>query len=118
MAFKFERLLVWQLTAEVNEVVKHFPKDELYIITSQMKRAADSVALNIAEGSTSQSNAEFCRFLNIALRSVVEVVGCIILAKQRLLIEEACFKIIYNLCSEILAMINSLKKSLIKHSGN
>jgi four helix bundle protein len=55
MAFKFENLQVWQraldLTDEVDRLTKTFPKDELYVLTSQMKRAADSVALNIAEGA-------------------------------------------------------------------
>ena len=75
MAFKFERLIVWQKAADlserVNDLVKQFPKDEMYILTSQFKRAADSISLNIAEGSTGQSNAEFSRFLAYALRSNV-----------------------------------------------
>ena len=56
MAFKFEKLEVWQkavtLSSEIHELTRSFPRDELYILTSQIKRAADSVALNIAEGST------------------------------------------------------------------
>ena len=83
MPYKFEKLIVWQkavdLSDVVNQVTKGFPKDEIYILTSQMKRAADSVSLNIAEGSTGQSNPEFNRFLGIALRSAIEVVGCIFL---------------------------------------
>ncbi|MBV9962612.1 MAG: four helix bundle protein [Parafilimonas sp.] len=78
MAFKFEKLIVWQksldLSALVNEVAAKFPKEELYVLASQIKRAADSVSLNIAEGSTGQSTPEFKRFLGIALRSDVEVV--------------------------------------------
>lgn len=88
MAFKFEKLLVWQKAVDLSELVdqvsKNFPKEELYILTSQIKRAADSIALNVAEGSTSQSNAEFNRFLGIALRSNIEVVSCIYLAKRRI----------------------------------
>ena len=54
MAFKFENLQVWQraldLTDEINTLTKNsFPKDELFVLTSQIKRAADSVVLNIAE---------------------------------------------------------------------
>ncbi len=79
MAFKFEKLIVWQKAVElsdfVNQVTKSFPKDELYSLTSQIKRAADSVSLNIVEGSTGQTTPEFKRFLGIALRSAVEVVG-------------------------------------------
>ncbi len=116
MFFKFEKLIVWQkavdLSAIVNEVVSDFPKDEKYILVSQMKRAADSVSLNIAEGSTGQTNPEFNRFLGMALRSVVEVVGCIYLAKSRGYIDEAGFKRIYSLSEEILVMINGLLKSL------
>ncbi|MBX2964537.1 MAG: four helix bundle protein [Cyclobacteriaceae bacterium] len=116
MAFKFEKLLVWQksldLTAVVHEVSKKFPKEELYILTSQIKRAADSVSLNIAEGSTGQSNAEFRRFLSIAMRSDIEVVGCIYIAQRRNIIHEDDFKMIYKMCEEILVMIASLRKSL------
>lgn len=116
MAFKFEKLIVWQksldLSDEVNQLTKTFPKDELYILASQLKRAADSVSLNIAEGSTGQSNPEFARFLGIALRSNIEVVGCIFLAKRRGLINADKFDKIYKMCEEILVMINSLRNSL------
>ena len=116
MPFKFEKLIVWQkaldLSGVVNEVTKSFPKDEIYVLTSQIKRAADSVSLNIAEGSTGQTNPEFNRFLGIALRSNIEVVGCIFIAQRRDLIKENDFNIIYKLCEEILVMINALRKSL------
>lgn len=59
MPFKFEKLKVWQksldLTAIVNDIAAKFPKEELYVLLSQIKRAADSIALNIAEGSTGQN---------------------------------------------------------------
>ena len=116
MAFKFEKLIVWQksldLSDEVNQLAKTLPKDELYVLASQIKRAADSVSLNIAEGSTGQSNPEFSRFLGIALRSNIEVVGCIFLAKRRGFIKEDKFDKIYKMCEEILVMINSLRNSL------
>lgn len=116
MPFKFEKLIVWQksldLSVLVNDVASKFPKEEMYILSSQIKRAADSVSLNIAEGSTGQSNAEFKRFLGIAFRSNVEVVGCIFLAKRRNIISEQDFEKIYKACEEILVMINALKKSL------
>lgn len=96
----------------VHEVTLKFPKDELYILTAQLKRAADSVALNIAEGSTGQSNAEFNRFLGIALRSNIEVVGCIFIAQKRNLITKDDFDKIYFSCEEILIMINALRNTL------
>jgi four helix bundle protein len=110
MSFKFEKLIVWQkavdLSADVSELVKTFPKDELFVLTSQIKRAADSVSLNIAEGSTGQSNAEFNKFLGYALRSDIEVVGCLYLAKRRHLISDENFSKLYQQCEEILAMLN------------
>src|ERR1700679_1406944 len=116
MSFKFEKSKVWQkavdLAGNINELVKSFPKDEMFILSSQIKRAADSVSLNIAEGSTGQSNAEFSKFLGYALRSNVEVVGCLYLAQKRNLIETVTFSKIYAQCEEILVMINGLKNSL------
>lgn len=116
MSFKFEKLIVWQKAVDlsdfVNQVAKGFPKDEMYILTSQIKRAADSVSLNIAEGSTGQTNPEFKRFLGIALRSAIEVVGCIYLAKRRGYIGDDDFGRIYGMCEEILVMINALRNSL------
>ena len=116
MAFKFEKLLVWQkaldLSALVNDVTQKFPKEELYILSSQIKRAADSVSLNIAEGSTGQTNPEFRRFLAMAMRSNIEVVSCIYIAKRRGIINQDDFEKIYQSCEEILVMIVGLRKSL------
>ncbi len=113
MRFKFEKLIVWQkavdLSENIHDLVKNFPKDELYILTSQMKRAADSVSLNIAEGSTGQSNAEFSRFLGYALRSDIEVAGCLHLARRRKYVTEEEFSELYQNCEELLIMINALR---------
>src|ERR1700744_5049513 len=95
MAFRFEELQVWQrgmdLNDQINDLAKSFPKDELYALTSQMKRASDSVVLNIAEGSTGQTKAVFKNFLNYSLRSAIEVVNCLIIAKRRGYIEKQTF---------------------------
>ena len=116
MAFKFENLLIWQKAVQLNgivhEVALKFPIEERYILSAQIKRAADSVSLNIAEGSTGQTNAEFNRFLGIALRSNIEVVGCIFLAKTRHIIDEKDFQLIYSSCEELLVMINALRSKL------
>ncbi|HZX75216.1 MAG TPA: four helix bundle protein [Cyclobacteriaceae bacterium] len=116
MPFKFEKLIVWQKAVDlsdiVNGVTKHFPKDEMYVLTSQIKRAADSVSLNIAEGSTGQSDSEFKRFLGYSLRSDIEVVGCLHLARRRKYIDEKEFSKLYSDCEEILVMINALRNSL------
>ena len=81
MGDKFERLEVWQLaidyTDRIYQVSSTLPRDEEYNLKSQIRRAATSVALNIAEGSTSLSDAEQSRFVGIALRSLVETVACL-----------------------------------------
>jgi len=116
MSFKFEKLKVWQkaldLSSDINDLTRTFPKEELFVLTAQIKRATDSVSLNIAEGSTGQSNAEFKKFLGYAIRSDVEVVGCLYLGKKRNLIDEQSFAKIYAQCEEILVMLNALRKSL------
>lgn len=116
MAFKFENLRVWQRAMDLNEKIfllsKNFPADERYNLTSQIKRAADSVVLNIAEGSTSQSNPEFIRFLGYSLRSVVEVVCALFIAKRRNYIDAGQFDELYSFCEELSKMIQSLRKTL------
>jgi four helix bundle protein len=72
MAFKFENLKVWQISMgvadEIDTLAQSFPQHELYSLSSQIRRAANSISLNIVERSTGLSNAEFRRFLRIANR--------------------------------------------------
>jgi four helix bundle protein len=116
MAFKFENLRVFHYALEINDsicsLVKTFPKDEIFILTSQMKRAADSVVLNITEGSTMLSSKEFSRFLIIANRSALEVVGCLYLARNRKYISEEIFKDFYNKTEKLVAMLQALINSI------
>ncbi len=116
MAFKYENLKVWQesvnLTGLIHDVSSRFPKDELYVLTSQIKRAADSVSLNIAEGSTGQSDAEFTKFLGYSIRSGIEVIGCIYIAKRRNIISEEDFSSIYKAVDELIKRIQALRKSI------
>lgn len=80
MPFKFERLEVWQLAIKyidlAYEIAGQLPKAEDFNLKSQLTRAATSVALNIAEGSTGQTDTERARFLEFALRSLIETVAC------------------------------------------
>ena len=116
MPFKFEKLLVWQKSVELAQMVyepsNKFPPDGQFGLTSQIRRAANLVSLNIVEGSTAQSNREFSKFLSIALRSNLEVVACLFLAKRRPYIFEEEFQAAYKQCEEILVMINALRRSL------
>ena len=116
MGLKFENLKVWQkaidLTMEIHDLTRKFPKEELYILTAQIKRAADSIALNIAEGSTGQTNAEFRQFLVYALRSAIEVISCLYVGKKRNIINESDFEKLYTEAQEIIKMLHGLRKSL------
>lgn len=80
MTYKFQRLEVYQLALDYIDLTyilaAALPKSEEYNLKSQVIRAATSVALNIAEGSTGQSDAEQSRFLGMALRSLIETVAC------------------------------------------
>lgn len=71
--YKFQKLDVYQLALEyldqLYELTKRFPVEEKYNLTSQLQRAGTSVVLNIAEGSTGQSDDEQNRFLGLSMRS-------------------------------------------------
>ena len=116
MSFKFEELKVWQkaidLSSEIHKLTLTFPKEELYILTSQIKRAADSISLNIAEGSTGQSDAEFSKFLGYSLRSAIEVISCLYIGKKRDLIDNDTFAKFYNETENLVIMIQALRKSI------
>ncbi len=68
---------------EINNLAHKFPKTEMYNLSSQIRRAADLIALNISEGSIGQSNLEFKKFLSYSIRSLAEVVTCLYKAKNR-----------------------------------
>jgi four helix bundle protein len=116
MAFKFEDLKVWQkaldLTFEVHKLTLTFPKEELFILSSQIKRATDSIALNISEGSTGQSNPEFKKFLGYAIRSSIEVIACLHVGKKRGIIREEDFQRLYLEIETLVKMLQSLRNSL------
>lgn len=116
MAFKFENLKVWEkavdLSGEISDAVKNFPKDELFVLTSQIKRASDSISLNIAEGSTGQTSPEFRKFLGYSPRSAIEVVGCIFLAKRRKLFTTDQFDHFYMKLAELIKGIQALRNSI------
>ncbi len=80
MPYKFEQLDVWNLSLEYIDTIyglaEKLPKSEEYNLKSQIIRAVTSISLNIAEGSTGQSDAEQARFLGMAIRSLIETVAC------------------------------------------
>lgn len=87
MAYAFEDLRVWQAALAYDDLVCRFaavlPPSERFGLTTQARRASSSIALNIAEGSTSQSDPEKARFLGYAIRSLVDTVAVQRLAERR-----------------------------------
>lgn len=116
MAFKFEKLEVWQLSLEysdkIYDLANSLPRKEEYNLKPQMMKAVTSVSLNIAEGSTSQSDAEFGRFVGMAIRSLVEIVACLHLAKRRKYIDDRKFKEIYAFGEKLFSKLQALRKRL------
>jgi S23 ribosomal protein. len=113
MKFKFENLIIWQkamnLAEDINKLSNKFPDKELYNLSSQMLRAADSIALNISEGSIGQSNAEFRKFMGYSIRSLAELVTCLHKAKRRGYIAEQEFNKYYNDSFDLMNMMTALK---------
>lgn len=87
MPFKFEQLEVWDLALKyldlIYDIAKGLPRSEEYNLRAQIVRAATSVALNIAEGSTGQTDNEQARFLSMAIRSLMETVACQHIIRRR-----------------------------------
>jgi four helix bundle protein len=117
---KFRRLEVWKKAMDYVENVykftNNFPASELYGLTSQLRRAATSIVLNIAEGCGSGSDNEFNRFLNMSLRSSYEVMCGIEIVKKLGYVTGEAADDLSDKCEEISAMISGLKKKLMTGS--
>ena len=110
----FHKLGIWQrshqLTLDVYKVSQAFPKDELFGLTSQIRRAASSIPTNIAEGCGRASNKDFAHFLQIAIGSASEVEYELLLAHNLEYINDEAFN---KLTSETIA----IRKMIIKYQS-
>ena len=116
MGFKFENLRVWKISMDYGEKINvasiSFPDREKFNLSSQILRASDSVALNIAEGSIGQSNPEFKKFLGYAIRSLAEVVTCLHKAKRRNYLDEEKFTELYDEAFQLMNQLIALRNSI------
>jgi four helix bundle protein len=114
--FKFEKLRIWHTSMDFEELIfevsGRFPNDEKYNLISQIRRAADSIALNIAEGSTCQSNKEFRKFRGYSLRSLAEVVTCLHKAKRRKYFNEEDFSSFYKQAYSLMNSMGAFRSTL------
>ena len=110
----FHKLGIWQrshqLTLDVYKVSQVFPKDELFGLTSQVRRAASSIPTNLAEGCGRASNKDYAHFLQIAIGSASEVEYELLLAHDLEYINDEAFN---KLTSETIA----IRKMIIKYQS-
>ena len=108
----YKELIVWQkaydLSLLVYKLTTSFPKDELYALTSQIRRAVVSIPSNIAEGYCRQRRLEYIQFLQIAFASGAELETQLLIAKDLKYVQVNDFEKANSLLEEVMKMLNSL----------
>lgn len=116
MPFRFESLEIWQMAREYSDAiyktVTRFPDVERYSLGNQITRAANSICLNIAEGSGRGTDPDFNRFLLMARGSTFEVAGALILAADRGYIDKPTFNALYDQADKLSGSITNFRRSL------
>ena len=112
----FRDLKAWerahQLTLAIYHATRAFPREELYGLTSQLRRGATSVPSNIAEGCGRGSDADFARCLQIAMGSASEVEYQLLLARDLALLDQVSYQRLAKQCTEVKRMLTALIKKL------
>jgi four helix bundle protein len=112
----FRKLKIWErgnrLTLEVYEVTAAFPTEELYGLTSQMRRACAAIPANIAEGCGRGSNADLARFLRMALGSASELETHLLLARDLAFLKPRDHERLTKEVTELKHMLTSFVKNL------
>ncbi len=119
MSFKFEQLDVWNMSLDycdsIYELAEKLPECERFNLRPQITRAATSISLNIAEGSTGQTDPEQSRFLGMAIRSLIETVACQRLITRRKYVSETTFMDKLDLqAQELVKHLHAFRRSLTK----
>lgn len=117
----FHTLKIWQrshqLTLDVYEATRLFPSEELFGLTSQLRRAVASIPTNIAEGCGRASNKDFAHFLQISIGSLSEVEYELLLANSLNYIEENNYRILSDETVAVRKMIINYRHELIAHNS-
>lgn len=112
----FRKILVWEksisLVTKIYKTTSSFPKEEIFGLTSQIRRSSVSIPSNIAEGSGRESTKDFLRFLYISLGSIFEMQTQLEIAKNITYIKEEEFNNLYEDSREIERMLASLIRKL------
>lgn len=114
----FEQLVVWQesqnLAVQIYSISKTFPKDELFALTNQLRRAASSISANIAEGFGRQTNKDKLHFYSMAYGSLLEVKNFLYLANRLKYIDDSSLNELLVQCTSCQKLINASKGVLSK----
>lgn len=112
----FKGLAVWQkshnLAVSIYKVTVAFPKEEIYGLTSQMRRASVSVAANIAEGCGRGGNADFARFVQMAIGSASELEYLLLLSSEIQCLNNPDYEQLSSEVIEVKKMLTSFKRKL------
>lgn len=113
----YKDLIVWQksidLTILIYKITEKFPKEEVYGLVSQMRRASVSVPSNIAEGRCRSTKKDYRQFLRMALGSCAELETQIIIAKRLEKTSTLDYSVIESLLEEVMKMLSSLIGKLV-----
>ena len=116
--YSFEKLIVWQksrkLAVLIYKITLVFPKEELFGMTSQMRRCSISIPSNIAEGSGRQTSKEKARFTEIAYSSALELLNQLMISLDLNYINEENYLKTRTEIEEITFMLDSLRKSQLE----
>lgn len=122
MGRNFRTIRAWELADDLAVAVYHatqvFPREEIYGLVSQIRRAAVSVAANIAEGSARKTRKDFIHFLNIAQASLVEVEYHIHLSQRLGYLDAEAAKNLSSVHRETAVTLNGFIKSLERNQSN
>lgn len=117
----YRDVVVWQrshkLVLAIYKLTESFPSSEKYGLTSQMRRSAYSIPMNIAEGRSKSSDKDFARYLDFASGSAGELDYQILLVKDMGLISSKQYDQLYTELTEIRKMLNGLRKVILKAKG-
>ncbi len=116
--FSFEQLRIYQEALGFVDAIycltKSWPKEEMFGLTDQLRRAAVSILLNIAEGS-SRTKKDFCHFLDLSKGSCFECVAILQVARKRKYMTEEEYQKFYSWCLQIAKSLSALKSSILKN---
>jgi len=118
LGHRYQDLIAWQkakaFATEIYRATETFPKNEIYGLTSQMRRAAVSVASNIAEGQGRLTKGEFCHFLGQARGSLLELETQLSISVDLQFLAENKYKELEEKSSEVRRLVNGLIESMKK----